>query len=211
MTTLLASTTVWNSLEIAKLLVGVLTPVVVGGMGFWINSRLKQIEHFRWANQKVIEQRLTVFKVLSNPLNDLLCYFTYIGQWKEMTPPDIVKLKRELDKIAYVNAPLFPEGFLKCHNAFMTLCYDTHQGWGIDAHLRTLTDRRKGAAGQEWNASWDEYFSLPERCPKHSEILEAYNDYVSYIAVALGVGLRSDQKLPTRLPGNIELKQGRSG
>ena len=204
MDSLLASTDVWNSLEIAKLLVGVLTPLAVVGMGFWINGRLKKLEHFQWANQKVIEQRLVIFKELSDPLNDLLCYFTYIGKWKEMTPPDVVALKRKLDKIAYVNAPLFPDQFLKCHNRFMAVCYDTHQGWGVDARLRTLTDHRRQAAGHDWNAAWDEHFSDSERCPKHAEILDAYKTYVSYIASALGVGLRSECEIPTRLPGNVE-------
>ena len=53
--------TLWNSLEVAKLLVSALTPLAVLTFGFWINRRLKRVEHLQWASQKVIEKRLVVF------------------------------------------------------------------------------------------------------------------------------------------------------
>lgn len=92
---------IWNSLEIAKLIASVLTPISVVVFGFWINRRLKVFEHLQWANQKVVEKRLYVYQELVPLLNDLLCYFTYVGNWKTHNPASIIELKRKLDRIAY--------------------------------------------------------------------------------------------------------------
>jgi hypothetical protein len=118
----------WNSLELAKLFVSALTPIVVILVGFFINRKLKQLEAIQWANQKVVEKRLEVFDALAPSLNDLLCYFTYIGNWKELSPSKVVEIKRALDKKAYINAPLFSWQFLDRYAAFIGTCFRTYSG-----------------------------------------------------------------------------------
>ncbi|MBN2577918.1 MAG: hypothetical protein JXB10_02925 [Pirellulales bacterium] len=140
----------WNSLEISKIIVNALTPILVIVFGFWLNRRLKHLELIQWANQKIIEKRIKIYEEITPLLNELLCYFTYIGSWKEMTPPEIVNLKRKIDKIAYINAPLLPSKFLEHYNYFMQLCYETYSGWGQDAQLKTKFKRRCETAGNQW-------------------------------------------------------------
>jgi hypothetical protein len=82
----------------AKLFVSLLTPIAVVAIGYFLNARLRSIEERRWLNQKVIEKRLALFESMAPKLNDLLCYFTYVGHWKELQPPRIIGLKREPDK-----------------------------------------------------------------------------------------------------------------
>lgn len=90
----------WTSLEITKLVVAGLTPVLVAALGFWLNRRLKSLEQAQWAQQKVIDRRIKAYDELAKPLNELFCFFCYVGSWKEITPPDLVRLKRELDQTA---------------------------------------------------------------------------------------------------------------
>jgi hypothetical protein len=54
-----------------------------------------------WTNQKVIEKRIDVYDKLAPMLNDLYCYFYYVGNWKELTPIRIIETKRKLDKTFY--------------------------------------------------------------------------------------------------------------
>ncbi|HEY0348815.1 MAG TPA: hypothetical protein VGC60_11755 [Pyrinomonadaceae bacterium] len=68
----------WNSLEIVKLLVSGLTPIVVLIIGIWISRSLKRLEFLQWTNQKITEKRIAVFEELAPLLNDLLCYFTVL-------------------------------------------------------------------------------------------------------------------------------------
>src|SRR5262245_48048115 len=101
----------WNSLEAAKLGADLLTPLVGLVFGLFVKRRLDDIKAERaqaqWANQKVIEARLRVYGRAARILNELFCYFRWVGRWKEFTPVEIVAKKRELDGIIFVNEFLF--------------------------------------------------------------------------------------------------------
>src|SRR5258708_428295 len=127
---------VWTSLEVAKLIVSALTPFLLIIIGLWINRHLKSLDYLQWTNQKVTEKRIAVFEELAPKLNDLLCYFTFIGCWKELNPPDVIGRKRDMDRIVHVNAPLFSREFVKNYDAFISSCYKTYTGWGRDAKLK---------------------------------------------------------------------------
>jgi hypothetical protein len=193
----------WNSLEVAKLLVSALTPLAVLAFGFWINRRLKRVEHLQWASQKVIEKRLLIFDQVAPLLNDLLCYFTYVGAWKDGVPPDLIKMKRQLDRTMHVNAPLFPAHILTTYNEFVGLCFSTFTGWGKDAKLKTKTRRRREAAGSSWKAEWDDCFAPEKDGVEPSEIQLKYRMLVGSLASELGIGLQSSNTRTGRLPANI--------
>jgi hypothetical protein len=195
--------TLWNSLEVAKLLVSALTPLAVLTFGFWINRRLKRVEHLQWASQKVIEKRLVVFDQVAPLLNDLLCYFTYVGAWKDAVPLEMVKLKRQLDRIIHVNAPLFPPHVLTRYNEFIGSCFSTFTGWGKDAKLRTLNRRRREAAGDAWKPEWEQCFAPEAECVEPAEIQAKYRALIASLAGELGIGLQSPHIPTGRLPANI--------
>lgn len=195
--------TLWNSLEIVKLLVSALTPLLVITVGFWVNRRLKRIEQLQWANQKIIEKRIDVFDKLAPLLNDLLVFFTYRGRWREFTPPDIVRLKRELDRTFHVYAPLFSDDLKQSYNYFMDLCYKTFSGWGQDAKLRTHTQRRKDAAGDSWNLEWDGYFVEEGEVYDPQVLVAAYQKLMSDFAAELGIGLNTANIHVGGIPSNI--------
>ena len=86
------SPSIWNSLEVLKLIVSILTPAIIGILGVRFNRRLKELEHRQWTSQKVIEKRIQVYDSLVPHLNGIMCYFTYIGEWKDLTPPEVLKI-----------------------------------------------------------------------------------------------------------------------
>jgi len=186
---------VWNGLEITKLIISALTPLIVFYLGIRISYRLKEIEHRQWANQQLIEKRLAVYDELVPLLNDIMCYFAYIGCWKELVPPQVVAGKRRVDRIAYINAPVFPSEFLIQYNQFIHLCYKTFRGWGKDAQLRTETTERQKAAGATWDAKWNSCFDTKDY-PKPDEVRHGYAQFVAYMSEAVGVGIKADNVLP---------------
>src|SRR5436190_72718 len=97
--------TTWSSLEIVKLLVSVVTPLVVAVVGIYLSRVAKRFEHLQWRNQRLIEKRIVIYDDLAPHFNDLLCYFTFVGCWKELLPSDVVALKRTVDKKIYLAAP----------------------------------------------------------------------------------------------------------
>jgi hypothetical protein len=196
----------WNSLEAAKLAVATLTPILVVAAGFWLDRRLKSVEQAQWTHQKVIERRIKAYDELGKPLNELLCFFCYFGGWKEWDPPDLIKLKRNLDQVAYTNAPLFDDEFVPRYRALIDTCFKTFGRWGDDAKLRTLIDRRRAQRGTDWNPQWDVLFvEEPEREASEPEQVEQkYVALTKYLATAIGVQ-EVNAHLQTQLPGNFKM------
>ena len=191
----------WNWLEIAKLVAGLLTPIAIAIFGIYVHRVTKRFENLQWRSQKLIEKRLSVYDDIAPILNDLLCYFNYLGCWKELNPPDVVALKRKLDKKIHLAAPLFSEEFFNESMKFIDLCFETYSGWGRDALLKTKWQRRKEARPKEWDDEWVKYFSEVESNPKDIGI--TYRKIMEYLASDIGVHPSFVVPDSGRVPGNI--------
>ncbi len=189
----------WNWLEAAKLLASVLTPLALAALGIYVHRVTKRYEHGQWRSQKLIEKRLSVYEALAPDFNDLLCYFTYVGSWRDLDPPKVVALKRSIDKQIYLAAPLFSGNFFQCCMAFQSLCFETYNGWGQDALLRTAVKRRRESRSN-WKVEWEGCFS--------SEVAEPDAVRAAYACVmeafAQDIGVHPFAVIPKsgRPPGN---------
>ena len=191
----------WNSLEIAKLCAGLLTPTALAIFGIYANRVSKRFENLQWRSQKLIEKRLAVYDDLAPQLNDLLCYFTYVGCWRDLDPPAVVALKRMIDKKIYLAAPLFSREFFAACTNFQQLCFETYTGWGRDASLRTQMQRRQQSRQENWNNDWNTYFSKNLSDP--GAVRDAYARIME--AFARDIGVNSSFVVPTTggIPSNI--------
>ena len=181
---------VWTSLEIAKLCVSGLTPVLIVLIGLAIQRTTKRFDHRIWRSQKLVEKRLAVYDDIAPLLNTVMCYFVCIGEWREIEPPTIVSLKRTLDKKIHIAAPLFSQEFFVACIGFQQLCFATYNGWGIDALLRTPFELRKELFGQAWKQEWNGLFSTQLSDP--NAIRDAYRRAINIMAKDIGV---SDQAI----------------
>jgi len=175
----------WNSLEIAKLVAGILTPIALAVLGIYLHRLAKRFEYLQWRNQKLTEKRLSVYDSLAPKLNDLFCYFTYVGAWRDMSPTSVVGLKRSIDKEIHLAAPLFGKDFFKALIAFQDTCFETFTGWGRDARLRTECERRREYYSGDWQASWDSLFS--ENVANTTSIKLAYAHAMQAFSKDIGV------------------------
>jgi hypothetical protein len=152
-------------------------------IGVFLNGRLKQIEAQQWRGQELISARLGYYREIAEPLNDLMCYFTFIGSWKEWTPPEIVALKRSLDRAFHTLSPFFGVEVVHAYETLMELCFQTFGQWGADAKLKTSCRRRKSAGTAPWNPEWDVLFVFDLENAMPSEHLEqikvAYNEVLA--------------------------------
>ncbi|HHB92370.1 MAG TPA: hypothetical protein ENK59_04055 [Thioploca sp.] len=76
----------WNSLEVAKLAISVFTIVILVFVPYWIERFVRKLESVNWINQKVIERKLQVYDETIPLLNDLLCFYTRVGNWQDLSP-----------------------------------------------------------------------------------------------------------------------------
>lgn len=175
----------WNSLEVTKLVVGVLTPVVIAWIGLRIQRMMKRFEHAQWRSQKLIEKRLKTYEVLGSDFNDLLCYFTYVGKWRDVDPDALIKKKRDIDREVYLAAPLFSGEFFEACMAFQSICFSTYNGWGLDARLRTKFERRKASRPHDWRPEWEPLYC--DEASALADVRAAYDRVMRAFATDIGV------------------------
>ena len=191
----------WNWLETTKIFAGLLTPIALAIFGIYAHRVTKRFENLQWRSQKLIEKRLSIYDELAPLFNDLLCYFTYVGCWKDLDPPVVVELKRTIDKKVHLAAPLFSDTFVSACMSFQNLCFETYSGWGRDALLKTKRERRKEARQNEWKTEWDNCFSEVVSEPK--DVREEYHKIMESFAVDIGVNQTFKNPVSGIVPENI--------
>jgi hypothetical protein len=134
-------------MDIANLAVQTLTPLAVVGLGFCLARLSRRVEAVQWANQTVVTRRVDLFTQVSPKLNQLLCFATFVGRWKEITPQQATTLKRDLDEIMFANRMLFSDELFNAYELFMKSLFDMYARTDADAPLRAqitteLGDRR---------------------------------------------------------------------
>ncbi len=159
----------WTSLEIVKLLSGLMTPVALAVGGIHINRITKRFEYAQWKGQKLVEKRLAIYDDMAPMFNDLFCYFTFVGGWRDFSPPSIVAFKRALDKKIYLAAPPFTDEFFAACREFQGLCFKTFNAPGKDARLRTHLLERQAAWVGDWKSEWSN--TLVPICRNHGTSL----------------------------------------
>lgn len=136
-----------GGLAVAYVAVEALTPLAVVGLGFFLARLSRRIEAVQWANQTVVTRRVELFGQVAPKLNQLLCFATFVGRWKEITPQQATTLKRDLDEIMFANRMLFSDELFKAYEWFMASLFDMYASTDTDAPLRAqittpLGDRR---------------------------------------------------------------------
>jgi hypothetical protein len=194
----------WTSLEVAKLIVSALTPIIIAVFGIWVARITKRFEHHQWISQKIIERRIKVYDEIAPLLNDLVVYFTYVGHFKELTPPQIIESKRKLDRRVHISAAFFSEQFLPDYLSFINLCFKTYQGKGTNARIRMDPKDHREIAGSIWKAEWDNLFCKESvDLVKPKEVRSAYQKLMKTLASDLQPGFQSNQVPSGRLPWEV--------
>jgi hypothetical protein len=153
----LLSDQIWNSLKMVVIIIAIIAPVIIVFIAIRFRRAKKRLIDQQQTNQSMVEQRMGMFKRIGPKLNDLLCYYTYTGNWKELFPADILKLKRELDKEVKSNTPLFSEDLIKKYDSFMLLCFVSHSGWEHKEKIKSNYQLRQEHMA-EWDPDWIHLF-----------------------------------------------------
>jgi hypothetical protein len=144
----------------------------------------KAHEHRQWRNQKLTEKRLQIFDEAAVKLNDLLCFWKEVGNWKELNPPSLVMLKRRLDKTIHVNEALFSDRLRAAYFNFIQACFKTFNGPGRDAKLRMAPK----CDLPTWQKEWESCFCTEPSDQTPVQIIEQkYNHLMKMFAKEIGV------------------------
>lgn len=148
---------IWNSLKIPITIIAALSPFIIAFLVFRYKKIIKGLDKKHQTNQKLVEKRIEIYDRIGPKLNNIYCFYSYNGNWKEISPPDIVRLKKELDKDINVNTPLFSNDVNEKYVDFMRLCFVAFSGWEHDEKIKSLYELRKDN-NAAWNDDWIPYF-----------------------------------------------------
>jgi hypothetical protein len=167
----------WNSVQIVTLVVEALTPITVVVLGVLFTRASRRIEQVQWANQTVVTHRLGVFDKLAPGLNQLLCFATFVGGWKETSPLEAIGTKRKLDETMYANKVLFSEELFAAYHRFMSTLFAMFATTGADAKVRAPIESQWGSRRKLhwWTEGMAELFST-ENAASLDEIQAAYEE-----------------------------------
>jgi hypothetical protein len=141
---------IWNSLKIVVIIMAIAGPIVIVFLAIRFNRMKKRLLNEHQVNQRLVEKRIELYDRIGPKLNDIFSFFSYTGNWKELSPMDIMNLKRELDKEINTNTPLFSDQLSTKYEAFILLCFVSHSGWEHQEKIKSLYELR-----QENNSGWD--------------------------------------------------------
>ena len=177
----------FTPLEVTKLVVAALTPLLVLLLGIFVHRLSKRVEHSHWANQKVIEKRIAIYDLMAPKLNELLCFCTFVGSWQTMTPAEALERKRDLDRQFYVSMALFSTEFERRYQTFINTCFKTYGGHGTQAKLRIGLEYRRDHQ-PTWRPEWSSFFVSPSDVEK-KDVRAAYKLLMDQFATELGLAL----------------------
>ncbi len=151
----------WNGMEIATLAVSALTPLTVAALGYFVARTSRRIERVQWANQTVVSRRLEIFSQVAPWLNQLLCFATFVGGWKEIEPRQAIGLKRKIDETIYANRVLFSDALFTAYREFMYAMFAMYATTEADALLRAPVVSQWGSRRnlRWWDESMNSLFS----------------------------------------------------
>jgi hypothetical protein len=198
------------TLEILKLVVAAMAPVVVIAVGLLLDRRMKAIDRRnqtelhklnrqhdlelkrldaqQWSNQTLISKRIEIYATVAPGLNQLYCFFEKVGSFKDLEPPMVVDLKRALDTEMHVSRAFFSAEHFQKYQAFMDAYFQTHTGPGRDARIRSSPKRYRKDLSR-WDPSWKARFAPKEERTEVVEVGDAYQALMDSFAEQMGASL----------------------
>ena len=171
-----------NWTDIVTAISAAAVPVLVVLLGIYLGRGQSR-------NEELVRVRLEYYKQLAPGLNRLMCYLTFIGTWRDDSPPDIIKLKRSLDSVFYSAAPLFSSDVESAYKAFAESAFSTFGPWGRDARINSSAFRRRQywKGPPAWSDGWDAMFALRDEEKISRESLQDFQVLYDALLSALVV------------------------
>jgi hypothetical protein len=185
----------WNTLEAAKLVVGVLIPLSIIWLGWFLTQYLSQFEQQLgrsfWANQKLIERRLELYDDMAPLLNRLLCFYTWVGYWKDISPKEVLDARRHLDKTVNIYLHLLGDEFFIEYRKFLDMLFVPSPGAGPDAKLRSSIRGPYGDrtldSNYEWDNRWDALFLADGEVEAREKVKAQYLRLMNVFTETIGL------------------------
>jgi hypothetical protein len=151
-----------HRLEKWKTFISILTPVVLAVLAFVVNNAIQERGEVLKRQEQILSDKQKIYGTLGANLNVMFVYITDVGDFRQYTPVEIVKRKRDTDRMFFMYRPYWSDKTEQRYNDYMKAAFHTYNGAGLPAKINTLKFEKVEAYkndGLVWNSSWDQYFT----------------------------------------------------
>lgn len=167
------------NIEIAKILFGILTPISLAIIGYFINKTLAEQGRQWKENDILLAKRMEIYSKMATPLNQIYCYVQDVGDYKEQQPKDVIENKRVCDRAFHTYRPIWSEETINSYKEFMRSAFKMFSGSGVDAKIRTVSTEKKAAAKvgatTRWLPEWDNQITEERDTEHHKKYVALMN------------------------------------
>jgi hypothetical protein len=148
---------IWADPGFLQLIALILMLLVLVYLVFRVSKYLIQMPSPQMQDQNITEKRLELYDRIATRLYDVFSFFSYTGNWMELSPREIIRVKRELDKELGIYGPLFTSELVEKCESFIKLCFISASGWEHELKIKSLYElRQEHQPG--WDDEWIRYF-----------------------------------------------------
>jgi hypothetical protein len=142
-------------------------------------------------NQELVRKRIAIYDEMAPRLNDILCFFLLVGDFRNLPPSAMIAHKRKLDRTINVYLPIFSPSLKTRYDAFIDVCFLPFGGGsGRPALIKADRERLAAEWGKKWNADWDRGFVDPAAASDLERVVRHYEALMNQLAREVGVGVR---------------------
>jgi hypothetical protein len=125
--------------------------------GFWIHRKLEKYKSKLQIDQSIIKYRTDAYFKIRGDLNTIYSYIKRVGNWKELTPKEVIALKRTVDREIFCTKPFWSKELIEQYLKFINICFETNRGHGKDAAIIGNIDKYNDLPN--WNNDFDDLFT----------------------------------------------------
>jgi hypothetical protein len=141
-------------LEFARLGVAALTPLMTLVVGVLVVHLGTKLDATKQLHAEFLRKRLYLFEDIAPKLNDTFCFFQAVGHWAELSPEEVIKRKRAIDRAIQVNRYLFRSEFWDEYQRFEQAYFEMFTAPGQPARLRLDVDHMRKRMGDFFKSEW---------------------------------------------------------
>jgi hypothetical protein len=161
-----------EALEYWKLAVAGLTPIMTGLVAILLVRIGTKLDVTKQLHQELLRKRLQLFEEIAPKLNDVFCFFQAVGHWADLSPEEVIKRKRSIDRCIQVYRYLFSSDFWDAYQRFEIAHFEMYATVGRPAKLRLDMTYVRQRVGDAFKGEWTPFVS--SKAGDHEEQRKLY-------------------------------------
>lgn len=167
-----------RKMKIAKLIVSMAVPVMIGVCGYFVQRSIAEFEFhgmvLKEISVKLANRRLLIYDKIKEPLNQIYCYIEGICDWETMSVEDVKEKRKIINRIMYSDRAIWSAETFQLYIEYIDHVAFQRQDDEQDARIRAeINLHRKASARWSYKSAT---LLTGEKSVKHREMYRQLSD-----------------------------------